>query len=135
VESLSEVAAYYRELYGMLIQQATAQVERIHLHIRPVTLYGQQVLGDENLLHYLFELMLEVIGERLEVRDMITSEVKDDKYVAYHIALTSHLSPLTSLIARQIVRDHGEATNRRGCGITTDNGIITIILPRYNGKI
>ncbi len=124
--SLSEVTAYYRELYGILIRQATDQVERIHLHIRPVEFYGQQVLGDENLLRYLFEIFK---GE-------VKAEPKDDKYVAYHISLTSPLSSLTSLLARQIVRDHGEATNRRGCGITAvDDNQITVILPRYNGKI
>ena len=142
VDSLTEVAAYYRDLYSILIQQAVDQVERIHLHIRPVQLYGQAVLGDENLLRYLFEL-LEVRG--LEGRDMITSEVKDDNYVVYHIPLTAPLdlrslarqdrSPLTFYLCRQIVRDHGEATNRRACGITEENQQITVILPRYNGKI
>ena len=76
MQSLTEVAAYYRDLYGILIQQATSQVERIKLHIHPVELYGQKVLGDENLLHYLFELIrgekLEARGEKLEVK----SEVK-----------------------------------------------------------
>ena len=66
---------------------------------------------------------------------MITSEVKDDNYVVFHIPLTSHLSPLTSYLCRQIVRDHGEATNRRACGITTEENQLTVILPRYNGKI
>ena len=124
--SLSEVTAYYRELYDILIRQATDQVERIHLHIRPLEFYGQQVLGDENLLRYLFEI----------VKGEVKAEPKDDKYVVYHISLNSPLSALTSLLARQIVRDHGEATNRRGCGITaTDDNQITVILPRYNGKI
>ena len=148
IAALREVAAYYRDLYGILIRQATEQVERIKLHVRPVSFYGQQVLGDENLLRYLFELLevrgerLEVRGEKLEVRDMITSEVKDDNYVVFHIPLTSHLSPLTSYLSpltsylcRQIVRDHGEATNRRACGITTEENQLTVILPRYNGKI
>jgi signal transduction histidine kinase len=135
--SLAEVAAYYRDLYGILIQQAIAQEERIKLHVHPVELYGHTVLGDDNLLHYLFELLLEARGERLEVRDMIKSEVKDEKYVVYHIPLTSHLSPLTSYLARQIVRDHGEATARRGCGIVIDqeNNIVNITLPRHNGKL
>ena len=142
VDSLTEVAAYYRDLYGILIRQAVDQVERIHLHIRPVQLYGQAVLGDENLLRYLFEL-LEVRGERQESRDMITSEVKDDKYVAFHIPHTAHSASsadgggdtLTTLLMRQIVRDHGEATNRRACGITEENQQITVILPRYNGTL
>ena len=135
MQSLTEVAAYYRDLYGILIQQATSQVERIKLHIHPVELYGQKVLGDENLLHYLFELIrgekLEVRGEKLEVK----AEVKDDKYVVFSIPLTTRLSPLTSLLIRQIVRDHGEATARRGCGIVIDNNLVNITLPRHNGKI
>ena len=149
VDSLTEVAAYYRDLYGILIRQAVDQVERIHLHIRPVQLYGQAVLGDENLLRYLFELLevrgekQEVRGERQESRDMITSEVKDDKYVAFHIPHTAHSASsadgggdtLTTLLMRQIVRDHGEATNRRACGITEENQQITVILPRYNGTL
>ena len=135
MQSLTEVAAYYRDLYGILIQQATSQVERIKLHIHPVELYGQKVLGDENLLHYLFELIrgekLEARGEKLEVK----AEVKDDKYVVFSIPLTTRLSPLTSLLIRQIVRDHGEATARRGCGIVIDNNLVNITLPRHNGKI
>lgn len=135
MQSLTEVAAYYRDLYGILIQQATSQVERIKLHIHPVELYGQKVLGDENLLHYLFELIrgekLEARGEKLEVK----AEVKDDKYVVFSIPLTTRLSPLTSLLIRQIVRDHGEATARRGCGIVIENNLVNITLPRHNGKI
>jgi hypothetical protein len=44
-------------------------------------------------------------------------------------------SDIDSLLCRQILRDHGEATHRRGCGITIEDNKITIILPRYNGKI
>ena len=123
--SLQEVASYYRELYGILIRQATEQVERIHLHIRPVSFYGQNVLGDENLLRYLFELL----------KGDVAAEAKDEKYVVYTITLHAPLSAINSHLVRQILRDHGEATNRRACGITAENNQITVILPRYNGKI
>ena len=126
IPALREVISYYRDLYGILIRQATEQVDRIKLHVRPVSFYGQQVLGDENLLRYLFELL----------KGTVEAEVKDDKYVAFHVTLySSQLSTFTSLLARQIVRDHGEATNRRGCGITSEDNKLTVILPRYNGKI
>ena len=132
---LTEVASYYRDLYAILIRQAMQQASRIPLHLRRVELYGQPVLGDENLLRYLFEMIsgekLEVRGERIDIQ----AEARDDKYVVYTIPLTSRLSPLTSLCLRQIVRDHAEATNRHGCGITQDNEKIIIILPRYNGKV
>ena len=126
MQSLAEVASYYRDLYSILIQQATSQVERIKLHVHPVELYGQKVLGDENLLHYLFEL--------LKTKE-VTAEVKDDKYVDFHATLHAPLSTLTFMMARQIVRDHGEATARRGCGIVIDNNLVNITLPRHNGKI
>ena len=122
---LKEVTTYYRELYDVLIRQANSQVEHIKLHLRPVMLYGQTVLGDDNLLHYLFELL----------KGDVKAEVKDERYVVYHIAVTQPPSDITFYLARQIVRDHGESTNRRGCGITTENGIINIILPRRNGKL
>ena len=125
-KALAEVSAYYRDLYSILIQQAAEQMENIRPHVRPVELYGQTVLGDENLLHYLFELLGATSVE---------AEVKDDKYVVYNVHLTSDLSPLTSLLARQIVRDHGEAVNRHGCGITINNQQVNITLPRYNGKV
>ena len=134
-KSLAEVSAYYRDLYSILIQQAAEQMEHIRLHVRPLELYGQTVMGDENLLRYLFELILEEIGLKNAERGMIQSEVKDDKYVVYHIPLATRLSPLTSYIARQIVRDHGEAVNRHGCGITTEQHQVNITLPRYNGKL
>ena len=56
-ESLSEVTSYYRELYGMLSQQAMRQVERTHLHLRPLSMEGVTILGDENLIRYLFEIL------------------------------------------------------------------------------
>ena len=141
INALGEVTRYYRQLYGILSEQTMRQVEQVRMHVRPMELYGQQVLGNDNMLHYLFELIRgdnkEAGGKKLD----ITSEVRDDKYVAYHVSLASQLSPLTSLMIRQIVRDHGEATHRRSCGITLtahparNTPEITIILPRYNGKV
>ncbi len=123
--SLGEVTAYYRELYGILIRQATDQVEKIHLHVKPMTIYGQQVLGDENLVRYLFELL----------HGTVKGEAKDERYVTFDVEIQGQLKPFDFQMVRQIVRDHGEATNRRGCGIRQEENKITVILPRYNGKI
>ena len=40
------------------------------------------------------------------------------------------------LLCRQIVRDHGEATNRRGCGIRAEvvDGVTTVIITLPAGK-
>ena len=126
ISALAEVTTYYRDLYAILTQQAISQVEQQKLHVRPVTIHGQTALGDENLLRYLFGM--------LKAGD-VTATVRDERYVVYHAACSQPLSPITFLLCRQIVRDHGEATNRRGCGITTENHHINITLPRYNGKL
>ena len=128
LKPLAEVTGFYRDLYSILIQQALGQVERIKMHVHPVEFYGQQVLGDANMLRYLFEL---VRVEKQEVK----AEVKDDKYVVFTIPLTTNLSPLHFLLCRQIVREHGEATARRGCGIVIENNLVNITLPRHNGKL
>ena len=138
-QSMLEVASYYRELYGMLSEQALHQVERVNLHLKRVHLYGQDVLGDEHMLHYLFELLK---GE-------VSVEVKDKQYLLFTIRrsdlkltpeqvnelFTQQTENISYLLCRQIVRDHGEATNRRGCGIWAEIAdsitMIKITLPRY----
>ena len=127
ISSAAEVVDYYRELYNLLSLQAQSQVERVKLHLRPVTLHGQTVLGDDNLLRYLFQLIkpAEVSARRL-----------NDQYVEYNMRLDKPLSTYHAYICRQIMRDHGEATNRRACSFRIDqeNNQIIIILPAY-GKL
>ncbi len=125
INAMGEVTQYYRQLYGILSEQAMRQVEQVRLHVHPMELYGQQVLGDENMLHYLFEI--------IKPSEMQT-ELKDEQYVSYILKATFK-SDIDRLLCRQIVRDHGEATHRRGCGIIVEENEITITLPRYNGKI
>ena len=125
VNALGEVTQYYRQLYGILSEQAMRQVEQVRLHVHPMELYGQQVIGDENMLRYLFEII-----KPTEVH----SDVKDEQYVAFTMK-GAFKSDIDRLLCRQIVRDHGEATHRRGCGITVEENELTITLPRYNGKI
>jgi hypothetical protein len=138
MESAAEVVDYYRELYNLLSLQAMTQVERVKLHLRPVTLYGQTVLGDENLLRYLFQLLSGEKGKKKGAGDRIESSIVNDQYVRYSATLSAPLSPLSAYIIRQIIRDHGEATNRRGCSLHIDNNnettIINITLPAY-GKL
>ena len=136
--SLTEVASYYRELYGILSLQAMSQVERVKLHLRPLE---NGILGDENLIGYLFEILRKQGGGQKEIRR------KDEKYMDITIPMPGlHLSDAEAqnlfnasadhipyLLCRQIVRDHGEATNRRLCGIWAENAggqtLVRIILP------
>ena len=143
IKAIEEVVTYYRDIYAMLSQQAMRQVEQVKLHLSAVDMYGVKVLGDKTLLRYLFEILTRQ-------KENIRAEVKDDKYVLFTVRMPQlHLSDVEAqnlftpaqdhisyLLCRQIVRDHSEATNRRGCGIwaENDNGTtnIKITLPRWN---
>ncbi len=145
--SLPEVASYYRELYGILSLQATRQTEHARLHLRPLE---HEVLGDPVLIGYLFEILRKQSGEKsLDA----SYQSNDDKYVICTVRMpqlrlteqqasllfTPAIDNIPYLLCRQIVRDHGEATNRRGCAIRaelSENGsaVIVITLPRINRK-
>ncbi|MBR1503742.1 MAG: DUF5112 domain-containing protein [Prevotella sp.] len=146
MESLAEVTDYYRELYGVLSLQAMHQVERTRLHLRPL---DGGILGDETLIRYLFELLRKQSGERRPA----TTFTPQGQYVEVRMAMPALklsaeaaealFSPsrdhIPYLLCRQIVRDHGEATNRRGCGIRAEIGsdgltTIVIILPASHSK-
>ena len=124
--SLGEVTRYYRDIYGILSEQAMRQVELVKTHVAKTELYGQVVLGDANMLHYLFDI--------LKAAD-VTAQPKDDRYVVCTVHRQQPLSDIDYLLCRQILRDHGDATHRRGCGITIEDKTIYITLPRYNGKL
>ena len=145
MQSLSEVVDYYRDLYGILSQQAMHQIEGVHLHVRPL---DNGILGDKNLIAYLFEILRKQGGAEWQITP------KDDKYVEVIVPMPQlHLTddeaqnlfnPVSSshipyLLCRQIVRDHGEATNRRMCGIWAENvtGVtqVRIILPAASNKV
>jgi len=109
--SLPEVVGYYRALYGLLSQQAMDQLGQIRLTLRVVPLHGREVLGSDNLLHWLFELLPGTVESTL---------TDDGAYVCYTIALSREPSRFDWLLCRQIARDHGEATHRRRCGISRE---------------
>lgn len=137
VEALGEVTRYYRELYGVLSRQAMRQVERATLHLKPLE---GGILGDETLIRYLYDILRRQAGQLLEKQ----FSVRDDRYVDVRIPMPHlQLTPAEAddlfspseghipfLLCRQIVRDHGEATNRRGCGIRAEvtDGLTTIII-------
>ena len=140
--SLPEVTGYYRELYGLLSEQAQHQVEHTKFHlsrVAPVVLHlpsaSPAILGDETLLRYLFEIMRKHAGQRQ--LDMTCRRV-DEQYVEVTVQLPSPLSPIDRLLCRQILRDHGEAAHRRACSIREEeqNSVtnMIIILPAY-GKL
>ena len=131
VQSLHELVDYYKSLYTLLSAQAMEQVE-------------YNVKNDKFLRQYLFDLLTAGVG-KVEVR---VEDLKDSSYavcwvemleVAYDEQLHHQLfTPLTHdmkyLLCRQIVREIGEVTYLRGCGISAKSSasgklMIEIVLP------
>ena len=142
MESVSEVVSYYRELYNLLSQQAMSQVERVKLNLKQL---DHGILGDATLIDYLFEILKKELGQKQ--LDLVYNH-ENEKYVEITVCTHRQLSGdnlftpsvenIPYLLCRQIVRDHGEATNRRACSIRTEiqnnETNIIIILPAY-GKV
>ena len=139
IAALPEVVGYYRELYGILSEQANRQVETVKLHL---TKLEHEILGDRVLIDYLFELLRrEAHQKTLDISYNVRPDAPE--YVTCRVPMpgvtpTSFMPStdnLNYLLCRQIVREHGEATSRHACGISTEqtaNGSFVIItLPRY----
>ena len=113
VTSLQELVDYYKAIYTMLSAQAMEQVEGI-------------VKCDADLLAYLRKLITGGVKNFTYQEATSSSAYVTCQYILHDIPFDAtrhpHLfTPLTSelkyLVARQIVREIGEATNLRGCGI------------------
>lgn len=159
LEAIDELAVYYKELYSLLSQQAMHQLRAVKLVAKSVDIEAivpenklkqplapiPLVAGDPVMIAYLFDILY---SENQNQPLVVSAEEYQQRYVALHVQLSSlHLSTevchelfspqaqgMMFFICRQIVRDNGEATNKRGCGITakpTDEGTeIDIILSK-----
>lgn len=157
LDSIDELAVYYKELYLILSQQAMRQVEGVKLIARPLDLAAlvsaakltapvpavPPVSGDPVLIAYLFDILYQSNHSRPLT---VSAGEGQPGYVTLHVLMSAlHLSDeacrqlfqpsadhLMSFICRQIVRDNGEATNRRGCGIsataTPDGTSVKVVL-------
>lgn len=132
LDAINEIAKYYQKLFGVLSEQALRQI-----HIGP--------LIDYELLSDVLTMIRRMAGD--DKLSFTVTPMPNNKYVM----LTTCIStlPLTSqqlselftpatidfrwLICRQIIRECGELTNARGCGIQArraddNNTIIEIII-------
>ena len=152
LSAISELVAYYRDIYSILSEQAMLQTDRMKIHVEPIALCSVlasapkdlYIWADRNMLLYMFEIIEHNGGcslEKYEVKQI------DDKYLRIVISMPSlkltadeahnlfnpAVGNIPFLLCRQILRDHSEHTNRRGCGIMAemnDNVIeISIIMP------
>ena len=146
LQSISELADYYKELYTLLSAQAMRQVESVKPECVAVPigellpqlashpLSATAIYGDRQMLRYLFQLLKKQGGG-----DQMSVSVADKNphYVVFRVSFPSlELSEeerhelfdpapgnLPFLLCRQIVRDVGESTNARGCGIMAEAGV------------
>lgn len=119
--AMSELLNYYKQLYTILTLQAHRQIEGINN-------------VDKTTLVYLFEILKKLNGGKRFVYDFTEP---NERYVVVNVKLPSLIldsiqmadlfTPLTCdvrfLICKQIMRDIGEWTNARGCGIRAYEGM------------
>ena len=143
LQAIKEVVNYYHDLYAILSEQAMRQVS------------PQRI--DTETVKYMFEILKKCNGEkqsaitvkRVSEVDNVLVHIQDKRYELLEVTLGDlHLNdeqlpalftPATVnvdfLLCRQIVREMGEATNLRACGISAkkaDDGSTTIdiLLPK-----
>lgn len=141
VASLKELVDYYKSIYLMLSAQAMEQVET-------------NLKCDAALKDYLFRLIQETVKDLAKAHGIAITQVKQEiktVHTAYatcqfvfsglryddslhHLLFTPLTVDMRFLVCRQIVREMGETTNLRGCGIQakpSDEGIllIEVVLP------
>ena len=152
--SIGELASYYKELYTILSTQAMRQVDAIRQQVRPLLLSDvvetkseAHLLGDSDMMRYLFSILQRQAGQEGMTVDVARSE---GQYVEVDVLMpglslsdrqcmdlfSPSLEHLPYLLCRQIVRDVGEATNARGCGMvatSTAEGVrVRLTLARNN---
>ena len=154
VQMISELLAYYKELYAILSRQATNQLNRVRIECRLVRLTellpakvevtgaeGIELRGDRVMLAYLFALLQKQVAPGVLT---IAAEDVGGGYVELRLSLPQAAtggqqdifapSPanIPYMLCRQIVRDVGESTHLRRCGIVakpSSEGVnMTIIL-------
>ncbi len=151
LEMTHETASYYKELYSILSIQAMRQVKSVEPECRPIRIgdlnislkdaayKDTYILGDRVMVDYLLDILKKKAGTRqLEVSVV-------EKYEGYvnigvslpHESLTEEeclelfspsMNNLPYLLCRQIVRDAGETSNSRGCGIIAEKDKEGIII-------
>ena len=121
--AINELANYYKELYCLLSAQAMKQVDSIKHECKPISLYGETVLGEEAMVRYLFDILHKQSGEK---KLQVTANSSGSRYISFEIAMPNisyreffapSVQNIPFLICRQIARENSEFTNRRRCGI------------------
>jgi len=127
-EALPEVAAYYRELYGTLSEQALHQTETRYLHLEPL---DHEILGDRVLVAQLFDVLRRQSGQKQLHADYspygqhfveVCVTMPELRLTAEEAArlFEPAADHLPFMLCRQIVRELGEAAGRTDVGIKAE---------------
>ena len=152
LNSISELAAYYKELYTILSMQAMRQVDSVRMQVKNImlsdlvdTTEDVPLLGDPDMMKYLFTILhrqagqqglkvsaKESAGQYVEVDVLMAGLMLDDRQCLD--LFSPSIDHLPYLLCRQIIRDLGEATNARGCGMiatpSEEGVLLTLTLVR-----
>lgn len=130
IDDIAEVVDYYHDLYVVLAQQAMRQLPPIRL--------------DDEMVDYFFDLLTDVNDRKTPA---VISKILDDGYLKMQCLLSQRhddeeacralFTPYTSdvrfLLCRQIVREMGEATSQRACGLSAhvhkEGTLIEVVMP------
>ncbi len=139
-EELSEVVTYYHDLYAILAEQALRQVPQQRVN-KDVYRYMIDILKRSNGNHpfSVEECKEDLLGRPIDkkntyiiVRTAGLDSLTDDQVANL---FTPYTTDLNMLLCRQIVREMGEATNLRACGIEADRDaqghvLVKILIPK-----
>lgn len=130
ISDIAELVNYYHDLYVVLAQQAMRQVPPIRL--------------DNEMVGYFFDLLSDVNEKKAPVildhtigngyfKMLLLLEHRHDDEAKCRAMFTPYTSDVRFLLCRQIVREMGEATNLRACGlnsVATEKGTqIEVVMP------
>lgn len=163
IDDIHELISYYKSIYSILYMQSQKSVEAVRvpcsvIQIKdllekipiPHTINTQQnILGDIITLKHSLSLLTKLpIGNPIQIR---TQEDKDPHYLQIVIVYANtklsqeeclHLfSPnskyIECLLCRQVLRDIGDCTNSRSCGVQSviiDSNQLEIIITLVKAK-
>ena len=134
VDAVSEVVAYYKDLYSILCKQVKRQADAINFECKPVplkSLLGTDiyVLGDKALIVYLFDVLkrqcqctyssvtTSPLGSRYLTIEFTSNEIKLTEGQCREL-FSPAVHNIPFMICRQVLREIAEQTNLHGCGIT-----------------
>lgn len=161
-ETIDELASYYKELYTLLslqiLRQVSSQKQSVtkvlltealpkNVAVRGLSAEQTSVIGDTDLLKYLFRVLQKQMGvafSEVVLNDVeggyLSIQIATQQKQLFNLATEDLFSPHTEsiplFVCRQILREIGERTNHRRCGIVINEQneeiIIQIILTKAN---